>query len=407
MPDTSIPHKDDQGLRIKQIDLGDGTFASGQAVVGPGGLAASVSAYNYLRVTDEPVALFSETFDTLDTVNRWTLKNATGTATAAAGVLTVTSSTTASAYGGCFTKPLFSNSGINFLAWGSAVQIPTFAQANAYRFFGLGTAPATPTTAVPVTDGVGFEIDGAGNLNAVIYESGVKSNTVAIPAAFKPANGAWGRYAIVMRADTIIFYVNSITVPAAVISFAALDVGSLPALFLSVAGATPPAASANILVMAFGIGDTGKNQQAVSDGTNPFIRATVKLASTESVGTDTALVVTDRPQVAPWVYAAAAGGIVNTTDVAMAAAAGAGLRNYLTSIQILNQSTTVNTEVVIKDGATVIWRGWLGLTGSGDHHEVYVSFPTPLRTTANTALNVACITTGAAVYVNAQGYVAA
>lgn len=254
---------------------------------------------------------------------------------------------------------------------------------------------------------MGFEIDGAGNLNAVIYESGVKSNTVAIPAAFKPANGAWGRYAIVMRADTIIFYVNSITVPAAVISFAALDVGSLPALFLSVAGATPPAASANILVMAFGIGDTGKNQQAVSDGTNPFIRATVKLASTESVGADTALVVTDRPPVAPWVYAAAAGGIVNTTDVAIAAAAGAGLRNYLTSIQILNQSATVNTEVVIKDGATVIWRGWLGLTGAGDHHEAYITFPTPLRTTANTALNVACITTGAAVYVNAQGYVAA
>jgi hypothetical protein len=35
-----------------------------------------------------------------------------------------------------------------------------------------------------------------------------------------------------------------------------------------------------------------------------------------------------------------------------------------------------------------------------------VIFENPLKTTANTALNFACITSGAAVYVNAQGYTA-
>jgi hypothetical protein len=34
-------------------------------------------------------------------------------------------------------------------------------------------------------------------------------------------------------------------------------------------------------------------------------------------------------------------------------------------------------------------------------------FGNPLRTTAATALNFACITTAAAVYVNAQGFTAA
>lgn len=106
-----------------------------------------------------------------------------------------------------------------------------------------------------------------------------------------------------------------------------------------------------------------------------------------------------------WSYAAASGGIVNTTDVAVAAAAGAGLRRYLTGISIQNASATIATEVVIKDGATIIWRGYVG-TSALLNSAVSIVFPTPLKTTANTALNVACITTGAAVYVNAQGYTA-
>jgi hypothetical protein len=106
---------------------------------------------------------------------------------------------------------------------------------------------------------------------------------------------------------------------------------------------------------------------------------------------------------AEWSYAAAAGGIVNTADNALAAAAGAGLRNYLTSIQIKNSHASVATEVVIKDGSTVIWRENFPANmslGEG------IVFPSPLKSSANAALNVACVTTGAAVYVNAQGYVA-
>ncbi|MHB8973304.1 MAG: hypothetical protein ACYC3X_24060 [Pirellulaceae bacterium] len=103
-----------------------------------------------------------------------------------------------------------------------------------------------------------------------------------------------------------------------------------------------------------------------------------------------------------WSYAAAAGGIVNTTDVALAAAAGAGLRRYITSLQVKNTNATA-TELVLKDGATVIWRGHVAANMTATDT---IEFANPLRTTANTALNVACITTGAAVYVNAQGYTA-
>ena len=100
-----------------------------------------------------------------------------------------------------------------------------------------------------------------------------------------------------------------------------------------------------------------------------------------------------------WRYAAAAGGIVNTAAVAIKAAAGAGVRNALTAIQISNAHASAATEVTVSDGATVIWRNHLA-AGT----RMSVDFPTPLLGTANTALNVACVTTGAAVYINAQGY---
>jgi hypothetical protein len=102
-----------------------------------------------------------------------------------------------------------------------------------------------------------------------------------------------------------------------------------------------------------------------------------------------------------WLYAAASGGITNTTDVAIASAAGAGLRRYLVRLTLSNNSATA-TEVVLKDGSTVIAR----LHMAANTGNVPFMFDPPLSTTANTALNVACITTGAAVYANAQGFTA-
>jgi hypothetical protein len=104
-----------------------------------------------------------------------------------------------------------------------------------------------------------------------------------------------------------------------------------------------------------------------------------------------------------WSYAALSGGVTNTTDVVLAAAAGAGLRRYVTSIQLKN-ANAVATEVVLKDGSTIIWRGHLSASMGGSEE---IIFSDPLKTTANAALNFACITTGALVYVNAQGHTAA
>jgi hypothetical protein len=105
---------------------------------------------------------------------------------------------------------------------------------------------------------------------------------------------------------------------------------------------------------------------------------------------------------ADWSFAVAAP-ITGTADTALKAAAGAGIRNYLVAIQVKNTNATA-TEIVIKDGGTVIWRGHVGANMLNADPIV---FPKPLKSSANAALNFAAITTAASVYVSAQGYTGA
>lgn len=110
-----------------------------------------------------------------------------------------------------------------------------------------------------------------------------------------------------------------------------------------------------------------------------------------------------------WTYAAATGGISNsTTAVTIKAAAGASVRNYVNSLQIQWDALGAATEVAIRDGAggTVLWRGKIqaGMAGGCE-----VPFAKPLKGTANTLLEVVTLTASVSggVFVNAQGYTGA
>ena len=109
-----------------------------------------------------------------------------------------------------------------------------------------------------------------------------------------------------------------------------------------------------------------------------------------------------------WKYAAASGGIVNTTTgVNLALAGGAGLSVYITSMQIRSETLTNATEIAIRDGAggTVLWRSKINSSGTD---LVNVTFENPIKGTANTLMEFATLTASGtgAVYVNAQGYYA-
>jgi hypothetical protein len=101
-----------------------------------------------------------------------------------------------------------------------------------------------------------------------------------------------------------------------------------------------------------------------------------------------------------WGYAGVTGGITDTSDVVLAAAGGASVRNYVVALQYHNTSA-VASEIVVKDGSTVIWRGYAPATMT---RPVDIVFPVPLKGTANTAMNVAMITTATATIVSAQGF---
>lgn len=116
------------------------------------------------------------------------------------------------------------------------------------------------------------------------------------------------------------------------------------------------------------------------------------------------------PHAAPelaWQYAAASGGIASSTaGVTVKTAAAAGLRNYITGIQIAHATLSAATEFVIRDGAsgTVIFRCTLGTVANDG---VSYKFSQPIKGTAATLVEIAAITsvTGG-IYANLQGFVA-
>lgn len=144
-------------------------------------------------------------------------------------------------------------------------------------------------------------------------------------------------------------------------------------------------------------------------------RVTTTLDTTLVQGDAAALNFTDAGQVITkqygsagndWTYAAASGGILNTTTAVTVKAAGAAsIRNYITGLQVMSEALGTATELAVRDGAagTVLWRikvptGGLPMTE--------VAFPTPLKGTAATLLEVVTLTatTTGAVYINLQGY---
>jgi hypothetical protein len=107
---------------------------------------------------------------------------------------------------------------------------------------------------------------------------------------------------------------------------------------------------------------------------------------------------------ADWSYSPPAGGITNSTaDVAVKAAV-AGKRNYVTGVQFgAGVALATASELVIKDGATVLWRMSLANAVVAPQK---VEFDPPLVGSVNTAVNIAAVTLFATgnLTVDLQGY---
>lgn len=90
-----------------------------------------------------------------------------------------------------------------------------------------------------------------------------------------------------------------------------------------------------------------------------------------------------------------------TADVQIFAAAGAGIRNYVTQLSIGNGAGAEGT-VTIKDGTTTIMQFRIHSDESA-----YITFPSALRGSANTAINIASDNTSLSLNVGASGFTSA
>lgn len=97
------------------------------------------------------------------------------------------------------------------------------------------------------------------------------------------------------------------------------------------------------------------------------------------------------------------GVLTTTADLVIKTAAGASVRNYVSDF-IYQNTSAVATIVVVKEGSTTIAQ--FNAPASMAVPAV-ISWACPIKGAANTAINIAALTTGANVLVNAAGHIGA
>lgn len=218
--------------------------------------------------------------------------------------------------------------------------------------------------------------------------------------------GADAAAATAAKQDTIIGHVDGIETALTAVN------ASLDAIEAKQASGASTGVTSQSVVQATDSNWLNNIEGGVAAARGVVILGRSSSGSTSMIGTttDRSLTTVNQPYsmtASRWNYAAATGGIVNTTTaVTVMAAGGASVRNYVTSIQVMAEALGTATELAIRDGAggTVLWRtkiGTGGLTGG-----LSVKFPVPLKGTADTLLEIVTLTASGtgAVYFNAQGY---
>jgi hypothetical protein len=93
--------------------------------------------------------------------------------------------------------------------------------------------------------------------------------------------------------------------------------------------------------------------------------------------------------------------ITGTTSTQVIAAQGQNLRIYVTHLLVQNSHASVGTWVNVKDGTgSTLYTVYAASGGAG----ASCPLPAPLKTSAGSALNAICETTGSNVRVSASGF---
>ena len=257
------------------------------------------------------------------------------------------------------------------------------------------TAAASPTAVSAGTNKPGF-IDTA---NSAQYFEPVKPGTtttidLSAPSGVLGADGATitstsNPFPVQAQTQTDTVMIGGVNVK---------EIGSTTVLTGGVAG-------------SLGTGGLAANNATASGNPVPHSCIAVNVEATLATNGQNAECVTDlahKQIVAPYanpenLVQGTTAAMTGTTSTSLLGVPGSGLHNYVTNLTCVNSHATVGTFVTVQDGSggTALYT----LAAAAVFGGSTITFPAPLRQpTANTALYVADVTTGANVICSASGY---
>jgi hypothetical protein len=233
------------------------------------GQVAQVNPYGSLKVQPPPQLWFLDAFATLDTVNRWVTGGTVPPVAANAAVFSP--GTAANASSTLSSIPVFSTT-TNYVSITLAVALETTAVTGAHRWFGLGTAPASPSATNPVQDGLGWEVDTAGAFRASMYQNGGRVWTSVLTY---PSDGQPHLYVMEWSASGVLYYIDQTEVPVVAAPPVLTGVAWMPIRAAQFNGATALTSPATFSMRAAGTADSMSPATMISDGTYPWRRTVV------------------------------------------------------------------------------------------------------------------------------------
>jgi hypothetical protein len=267
----------DASGRVAAFSAGGGQYVQ-LASAGAIGQVAQITPYGTIKVTGEPMPLFTDTFPTIDTVNKWTSggtvpPQASGGAVFAPG-------TTASASATLVSFPTFTSTS-NQTTGVFAVALEVVAVTGTHRFWGYGTAPGTPTATNPLQDAIGFEVDTAGALRASAYVGGTRVSTTVLTY---PGDGQTHVYQVGWSGYGLGFYVDGFETPLVTAASPLSGSSILPVRITQYNGATTLSATPTFTVRGLGVSDSANPATMIADATMPWRRTVVSAAGVLSAG---------------------------------------------------------------------------------------------------------------------------
>lgn len=233
-----------------------------------------------IKVAMDSTTLFYDTFDsTLDVTTKW---STTGSPipTSSSGQLTIGAGTTALAFSALQSQPTFQLLGNNFNHAIAILKFDSGLKTGNYRFFGLGIQAASPTVAIPMLDGTGFQWDGTtGVLSGVVWSSSTQSQSISLSTS-QPTDGAFHRYAIFYKTSRVYFELDNVVVGS--IAYPNPTLSVLPILNISINGAATVSPAAIFISSFSGMGDTSRTNYFLSDSAFPWRKATIDVFGNQS-----------------------------------------------------------------------------------------------------------------------------